>query len=54
MSIITKLKMPLGDRARYEQAVAKAEQNAADIAYVAIMTDVELPSIEGEEVKDHE
>jgi hypothetical protein len=40
---INKLKMTLNERAAQERAAAQAAKNAADIDYLAMMTDVELP-----------
>ena len=47
MALITKNKMDLHEKAMLEYATAKAEQNAATIDYIAMMTDVDIPTEEG-------
>lgn len=42
------------ETARMENAVAQAAQNAAIIDYLAMMTDVEIPTEEGMEESDDE
>ena len=47
MSIITKNRMNLAEKAELENAAAKAVRNEDLIEYIAMMTDVEIP-MEGE------
>ena len=46
MEIYRKAKMSIKDALMNEHFMAKAEQNTADIAYIAMMTGVEIESEE--------
>lgn len=45
---ITKLIMSLRDKALLENSVADAEKNKANIDYIAMMSDIEIPTEEEE------
>lgn len=46
MAIVVKNKMNLADKAALENAAAEAVRNADLIEYIAMMTDVEIPTNE--------
>ena len=48
---IIKLKLALRERAALERATAQAAKNTADIDYIAMMTDVELPEEDTEDAQ---
>ncbi len=50
--LVRKRTMSPAETARMENAEAKAEVNRANIDYIAMMTDVEIPT--EEEAEDHE
>lgn len=52
MSIIKKIKMSIVDHLALERVTVSTEQTAANVDYIAMMTDVELPTTE--EVTDNE
>ena len=53
MEIYRKIKTSIKDALLNEHFMAKAEQNAADIAYLAMMTGIEIKSEEdNEDVKE--
>ena len=51
---INKLRMTLAERAAQERAAAQAAKNAADIDYIAMMADVEIPTDEEAEYDESE
>lgn len=52
--IVKRAKMTPAEQAEYENALAQAERNRADIDYIAMMTDVEIPTEEGANVDESE
>lgn len=48
MALITKNKMDLAEKAALENATADAARNAANIDYLAMMADIEIPTEGGE------
>ena len=47
MKIIINRNMKPQDRARLDNATAAAERNAANIDYLAMMSDIDIPTEEG-------
>lgn len=45
--IVKRAKMTPAEQAEYENVLAQAEQNRANIDYIAMMADVEIPTEEG-------
>lgn len=52
MAIVNKIKLNPRQMALIENAIAKSEHNAANIDYVAMMSDIELPDDSTQEAND--
>lgn len=52
MGLINKNKMDLHEKAMLENAVADNLRNAANIDYIAMMTDVEIPTEEDDNERE--